>query len=553
MLRPHGFVKRIQAVYHRAVGNLSSLAMCNCRKAIEEIHGGDVWDDLRTLCKHRHWQMVLRLLDVQKQQYAHFNFIEAYCFLLQECVEVKALAEAKQIHAHIKNNELDHVMKLNDILLYLYVKCCDFEAAREVFDMMRQKDINSWTLLIGGYITYGHPEEAFKLFWRMEFEGVKPNGITFVGILKACTMITRLMMVHAYVISLGLHLNFYIRNTLLNMYFKCGSVEDAIYIFAQLPIISEISWNTLIAGHTQHGFLDKAFELFQDMKLKGAKPDEVTFLSIIKAGMCNLESLKQLHVEICYNGLQSNSFVASALIDMYAAFRKMKYARKVFDAVLLRDAPLWNSMLFCYAEYGDAMEALSLYAEMEEDGIVPDKVTFLSLLKACVSLRYLAMGKSIYSRITQAGFDKGAFVSSALVDMYVKCGNFEDARHIFNSMPKRDLVSWNAIIAGYATHEHATEAFNLFRKMKSEGVKPDNVTFLTILKACASSGAFEQGKYIHTCVFDNGFHSDVFVGSTLVDMYGKCGSVHHAREVFNSMPQRDEVSWSAMIAGYAQH
>lgn len=551
MLGSHKISKRVRSVYYQAVGNLFSLGAGTGKKSSEE--GEGFWDDLIAFCKQRDWERVLNLLDVQKEQGPRFDFVKAYNFVLQGCLEVKALEEGKRFHVHIRENGLDHVKKLNNILLLLYVRCCDLQAAQEVFDRVCQKDIDSWTLLIGGFVNAGLQEEACRLFWRMESEGVKPNGVTCVSILKVCAKVTHLMMLHSYIISLELHLNLYVRNTLLHMYFKCGCFEDAVSVFALLHAKSQISWNTLIAGHTQYGLLEKAFELYEDMKLKGAKPDEVTFLSIIKAGTHNITSLKRLHVEIRHSGLEPNIFVASALIDRYAVFGKTQYAHNVFEAVLLKDVPLWNSMLFCHAEHGDATETLSLYAKMEKDGIVPDKVTFLSLLKASANLTCLARGRNVHLHIVRGGFEKLDFVGSALVDMYVKCGSLEDARHIFDAMPWQDLVSWNAIIAGYSTLEPPTETFNLFQNMKRGGVKPDKVTFLTMLKACANLGALEQGQYTHTCVRDAGFHTEIFVASALIDMYGKCGSVRHSREVFDTMAIRDEFSWSAMIAGYAQH
>ncbi|KAH7433408.1 hypothetical protein KP509_07G067800 [Ceratopteris richardii] len=552
MLGLDRLLKEIPSFHQRAQCSLSSLVI-NVGDNVITNQGKDVWINLKTLCKQRSWEEALCLLDSKGQQNANFNYIEAYQILLQACVDMLELEGGRKIHAHLKTSKLGKVENLDTLLLLLYIKCHDFNAAIKVFDTMVHKDHYSWNLLIGGLVGSGQLENGFKQLCRIEYEGTAPSGITCVSILKACSTLAQLMIAHIYIVSLGVCMNSYLRHTFINTYLKCGSFEDAISMFFKMPNVSEISFNMLIGGYAQYGLLEKASELFELMKLRGFMPDEVTFVNIIKSCTCNYLLVKRTHLEIYHAGLASNRFVASALVDVYAGLEDMNNAYKAFGAAIFRDAPLWNSMLFCLAECGEATKALCLYAEMEKHKIVPDKVTFLSLLKACSSLKHFVKGKRVHSHILLCGFENEEFVGSSLVDMYVKCGNLSEAHHVFNKMVKRDLATWNAIIAGYCECDSPTEAFYLFHMMENCGVRPDEVTYLAVLKICANVGAFEQSKYIHTCICDGGLNTDVFIGSTLIDTFVKCGSLCHAREVFNKMINRDKISWSAMVAGYAQH
>ncbi|XP_057816241.2 pentatricopeptide repeat-containing protein At4g02750 [Cryptomeria japonica] len=137
--------------------------------------------------------------------------------------------------------------------------------------------------------------------------------------------------------------------------------------------------------------------------------------------------------------------------------------------------------------------------------------------------------------------------------MYAKCGSIEKARELFDRMSQRDVISWNAMIAGYVQNGFVEKALETFKQMQLAGVKRNYATFASILPACAQKGALEHGMDIHRSITEGGFLSDVVVASALVDMYAKCGSIHKACQLFDKMPQKNVISWNAMIAGYAQN
>eukprot|EP01018_Ginkgo_biloba_P002905 Gb_17321 [translate_table: standard] len=198
-------------------------------------------------------------------------------------------------------------------------------------------------------------------------------------------------------------------------------------------------------------------------------------------------------------------------------------------------------------------EARKILNLIDRQSTVADSATYCSLLQTFIDMKALGEGKRVHTHMIETGFEPDVYLDTKLVIMYAKCGCPQDARHVFDKMPTRNLVSWTAMIAGYAQHGCGAEALTLFHLMQGEGMKPNQFTFASVLKACATVSGLEQGKQVHTSIIKTGFESNVFVGCALIDMYAKAGSLICARQVFDEMPKLNAVSWNAMIAGYVKH
>lgn len=190
---------------------------------------------------------------------------------------------------------------------------------------------------------------------------------------------------------------------------------------------------------------------------------------------------------------------------------------------------------------------------MLSDGLRPDQFTFASVLSACASLLDLRWGKKVHSHSIITGFEKDVFVGSALVDMYIKCDNIDNAFKVFDKMPERNVVSWTAMMVGFAQKGYGDKALSHFSQMHCAGMKPDELTFASVLSACASLTALEQGKQVHVHIVRSGYEAFVGVSNALVTMYAKSGSIDDAEQVFKKMLVQDEVSWTALVVGYAHH
>ncbi|KAJ7529958.1 hypothetical protein O6H91_15G072200 [Diphasiastrum complanatum] len=481
-----------------------------------------------------------------------------FVVILKVCARLAALEQGKQLHSDIIKRSFQSDVIVGNTLVDMYAKCGRTEDALELFNNMSARDVVSWNAMIAGYAQNGLGKEALALYEQMKQEGVQPNNITFVLLLKACASLAALeqgKQLHSDIIKRGFQSDKMVGSTLVDMYGKCGCTEDARELFNNMSERDVVSWTAMIAGYAQNGLGKEALALYEQMKQEGVQPNNVTFVLLLKAcaSLAALEQGKQLHSDVIKRGSQSDVMVGSSLVDMYAKCGRTEDARELFNNMSERNVVSWNAMIAGYAQTGLGKEALALYEQMKEEGVQPDNVTFALLLKACASLAALGQGKQLHSDIIKRGFQSDKLVGNTLVDMYAKCGRTEDARELFNNMSERDAVSWNAMIAGYAQNGLGKEALALYEQMKEEGLQPNNVTFVLLLKACASLAALEQGKQLHSDIIKRSFQSDVIVGSTLVDMYAKCGRTEDARELFNNMSERDVASWNAMIVGYAQN
>eukprot|EP01018_Ginkgo_biloba_P036121 Gb_26526 [translate_table: standard] len=435
----------------------------------------------------------------------------------------------------------------------------------------------------------GRLKEALNLLYGME----QVSFNTYCSLLQICSNMKALAegkKVHAHMAQDGSDQNNFLCTKLVVMYIKCGSVVDARLVFDKAKNPNVFTWTAIIGGYSIHGFYEETLALFYRMLHAGVHPDNFVFPSVLKAcaGLASIPQGKQIHAYVMRNGFQSDFFIGSALVAMYAKCGFLDNARQVFDKMPQRSVTLWNSMIAGYVQNGHDDEALKLFFEMQSTGMKPDSFTLGSISAACANFLGLKQGKEIHGYVIRSGFKSDVFVGSALVNMYAKSGNIEYARLVFDKISQRDAVLWSSMIAGYAQSGHGDEALQLFREMKLHGlqpnliiwnavvagyvqngngdealklfcqmqvagIKPNPVTITSILPVYANLAGLGKGQVIHAYIVRNGFQLDVFVCSALVDMYSKCGSVNDARRVFDNISKRDVVLWNVMIAGYAMH
>lgn len=190
------------------------------------------------------------------------------------------------------------------------------------------------------------------------------------------------------------------------------------------------------------------------------------------------------------------------------------------------------------------------FALTKENFDKSDRQNIVDFLKKCTSL---SQGKQIHAHALRVGLGKDTFVGNLLLGMYDKNNALEEARSVFDHMSHRNIVTWNSMIGAYSKRLLYLEACHVFHQMHEFAMDPDKVTFLSLLCACASPSALTQGNIIHAYIVGCECQSDVVLNNALVNMYGKCGSLHMARAVFNNMRQRSVVSWNSMIARYTDH
>lgn len=323
------------------------------------------------------------------------------------------------------------------------------------------------------------------------------------------------------------------------------------------------------------------------MILTGAVPNCYTFPFVLKS--CARSGLahegRQVHAHVLKHGLQSDAFVHTSLISMYAqngdlecarlVFDKssrrdtisftalisgyasrgcMDDAKKLFDKMPTRDIVSWNAIIAGFSRCGKFDEALETFRKMQTNNISPNESTIVSVLSACAQSGCIELGSWVHSWVEDCGMGSNLRVINALVDMHSKNGNLEKARFMFDSIQQKDVISWNVMIGGYNYMNHHREALELFRRMLQSHVKPSDVTFLNVLPSCACLCALDLGKWIHAYIDKNFMNfTNTSLSTSLIDMYAKCGNIVAAEQVFRGVEHKSLASWNAMISGSAMH
>ncbi|KAF9616472.1 hypothetical protein IFM89_029769 [Coptis chinensis] len=258
-----------------------------------------------------------------------------------------------------------------------------------------------------------------------------------------------------------------------------------------------------------------------------------------------------IHNTVIKTGFESNLFVANSLILFYGQLGKLESIRFLFDEMPVRNIVTWTAVISAFSQNHKFDSAIGYFREMQIEGVKPNSFTMATLLPSFCNSEELIQ---IHSFLIKCGFDCDVFVSTALIDVYAKCGSIFPAQQVFNEMPERNIVSWNAMMLGYNQNGGALVSLELFAKMRrSRNVQPDSFSVVTALNSCSVLTTLRNGKEIHGYVYKVGLEGVVFIGNGLIDMYGKCGLLEVAERVFYEMRERDVSSWTALITCYGLH
>ncbi|XP_077231647.1 tetratricopeptide repeat (TPR)-like superfamily protein [Tasmannia lanceolata] len=409
--------------------------------------------------------------------------------LLLSCTTLKALPQGKQLHTQIIFLGFDQDPLLVSKLVTFYSSFGLLIDAHTIVENSNAKHAVPWNVLISAYIRNGFCEEALGAYKQMVKMGIRPDRFTYPSVLKACGEESDLGLgreVHRCIDISGLEWNLFVHNALVSMYAKCGSVEDARALFEKMPDRDVVSWNAIISGYASKGMWEEAFELFELMRMGDSEVDNVT----------------------------------------------------------------WNTIAGGNLQTGNYMGALELISHMRIRGGLLDSVTLVIGLAACSRIGSAKLGKEIHGSAIRTHCDMNESIRNALITMYSRCKHLKHAYVLFRMAGARSVVTWNCIISGYTHLDWSEEASFLFREMVFSGAQPNYVTIASILPLCARVANLQHGKELHCYIIKCRFENYLLIWNALVDMYSKSGRILEARRVFESMGQRDEVSYTSLIAGY---
>lgn len=488
------------------------------------------------------------------------HHVDEFANLIVKCKTAKDLAKGLYLHCSLCEYGLDVHSTLGNDVVSMLVEARGMVHAQQVFNKLSCQSGCSRSSLIAGFVKQGEPHRAIALYQMTTKYDILASNDAVVALLKACAIIkdpetgTR---IHIEALRKGLlETNVYVCNTLIHMYAQCGLFTRAEEVIVKLPSQKVVYWNSLIGGLVEHGRGEEALDALEQMQHEGLSPNAVTLVCGLKvcASIGDLPKGCEIHSELAFKGyLESNMFVASTLVDMYAKCGSIDHAEEAFKKLQVQNVVSWNALMTGYVSKNLGQEAIEAFRKMQHEGVPPDAVTLACLPKACISAGLIDKSQEAHIEIVLRGLERESLVGVSLINMYAKFGFLLEAQEVFDKLQSRSLVSWTALIAGYVSYGYDDMALYCYDRMCGEALSPDSLTFASCLKACASMEATGKGQELHVEVFGRGLlDNDVFIGSALVDMYAKGGCLEEARSVFDSLPIKDVAVWNAYIAGYAE-
>lgn len=493
----------------------------------------------------------MRFLGIQCNEFTFSSVLKA-------CSASMDLKAGKQVHGIIVVKGFDSDVFVSNTLVVMYARCAELSDSRRLFGEILEPDIVSWNSLFSGYAQSGCYGDLVGLFGDMIMSGMQPDGVSLSSLVNACTGLrdgTLGRKMHGYLTKLGLHSNQFVANAVVDMYAKLGDLNSAVTAFEEINKPDTVSWNAIIAGCVLHGCHGWAFELLGQMRRLGINPDMFTLSTALKgcAGLRMKDLGKQLHSCLIKMHPKMDSFVTASLIDMYSKCGLTNNARVIYNLMTEHDLVVRNAMICGYSQNGEDVEVLCFFCEMYRNGIEFDDTTLSSVLKSAAKLQDVVVCAQVHALTMKSESQSNVILLNGLIDAYGKCGLVEDAAKIFKDCPIGDMVPFTSMITVYAQYGLAEKTFGLLREMQDVGLRMDEFVCSAILNAFANLSAYGPGKQVHSFILKLGFISDIFTSNSLVHMYAKCGNIDDAGRAFNEITKKGVVSWSAMIAGLAEH
>lgn len=516
---------------------------------------------------------------------------ESFFGVHSQMIKLYSIAKGKAVHvaAFVKGYHYD--VFVGNTLISMYARCGSVVDAQIVFDGLHERDVVSWTAMLDTYAQQGKADKALKLYRHMREEGVIPDVRMFVVMLQACVTCAERevgismdgvsIKIRSLWIGKALHSEVkrskfdsdgIVGCTLLSTYGKCGSMKDAENVLSGLSEHDVVPWNAMLVAYLETGQPAKTLCVYEQMLHNGITPNDRSFVSVLQAcgalaeeeedvvvdgeflKVMSLERGKAVHGEAHKQGFDLDMFVGNTLVSMFGKCGSLTDAQGVFERLSKQDVVSWNVMLEAYAQRGEEEKALQLYDRMLEEGVNPDETTVVCLLQTCSKTGSLGLCRQIHD-IAFARNGLSLPLANTLIHAYGRCSSMADAEIVFDALPQPDVVSWTALIAGYAREGNFAATLHCYRRMLQEGVKPDGVTFLSLLAACSHAGLVDKGfEYFKSMSKDYGITPRIEHYASMVDLLGRAGNFRSIKKLLRTMPVEPDLEmWSSLLSACRKH
>ncbi|KAJ8749319.1 hypothetical protein K2173_018802 [Erythroxylum novogranatense] len=374
-------------------------------------------------------------------------------------------------------------------------------------------------------------------------------------LLQLCKDKASLPQIHALLITTALYTHPNSVASLISSYVRIGDIVSAHDVFDRLPHRRVDMCNSMVLAYSRKNNPSEVLKLYRNMIAEGVTPDSSTFTVALKAcaSLMNLREGQHIWSQAADFGYEDDVFVGSSVLNLYVKCGEISKAKVVFDKMVKKDVVCWGTMIVGYVQSGQASDAVDEYRRMQEEGIEADGAVMVGLIQASGNLGDLKLGLSIHGYVIKREMHAYDVVcQTSLVDMYAKNGYLKLASRVFEGMPRKNVVSWGALISGFAQNGFAINAFELLVQMQKLGFKPDSASLVNALSACSQIGHLKFGMSVHAYIVRR-LDFDKVSYTALVDMYAKCGALACARFLFDQIDSKDLILWNAMIASYGIH
>ncbi|KAL6562543.1 hypothetical protein OROGR_003550 [Orobanche gracilis] len=515
-------------------------------------------------------------------------------YILKACAELKALTHGEMLHANLL--KAGHMNKHTTTdLTNMYMKLGLVDSAAKLFDEIPYPSLSILNVVISGFLQNGLFEEGFRVFERFSVPNLRIDSVTIASVASACENAMNGMQLHCLAVKIGVEREDHAGTSLMKMYFNCGELGLAGRLFGLIENRNLVCYNAYLSGLSQNGVVEPVFCMFKEMiRLLYEKPNVITMISMLSAcgnGKCTSLG-RQLHGLIVKIELQIDSNVGTGLVDMYSKCGSWICAYNVFgelgnnrilitwnsmiagmmlneqseNAVALfvdldsevglkADSVTWNSMIGGFSQLGKADEAVLFFRKMLSSGVTPSVRCLASLLAACSLVSAHDHGKQIHAYVARMNIMDDEFLATAILDMYMKCGQPSWACRVFNLFDKKpnDPAFWNAMISGYGKHGKSDAAFEIFNQMVVEGIKPNSVTFSCLLSVCGYTDQVDKGFQIFRLMtIEYGLDPTSKHTSILIDLLGRFGRLDEAFELLQAAHENSAAGLASLL-GYSKH
>ncbi|KZV34999.1 pentatricopeptide repeat-containing protein-like [Dorcoceras hygrometricum] len=479
---------------------------------------------------------------------------------LKACGLNMDLGYGEMLHGYSEKTGFVSSVFVGSAMLDMYMKNGRVFHGCKFFDEMPLRNVVTWTAIITGLVRSGFNKHGLMYFTEMWRDGIECDSYTFAIALKACADLEFLnngREIHARTIKKGFDVTSYVANTLATMYNKCGRLVYGFRLFESMSTPDVVAWTTSITSCMQTGQEKQGVDLFLQMRGCDVRPNAYTFAAVV-SGVANIAKLdlgKQLHAQLLHVGLANSLSVANSLMTMYSKCGQPDSASTIFNEITRRDVISWSTIISGYAQVGCGEEAFELLSRMKREGQKPTEYALSSVLSVCGSMSILDQGRQLHAIVLTTGLDKKALVQSSLINMYSKCGSIGEAEKIFNWAENDDIVSWTAMINGYAEHGYSQEAIGLFEKVSIVGLRPDAITFIGVLSACNHVGLLDLGfHFFDLMTKECRINPSKEHYGCMIDLLCRAGRLREAKNMIESMPfEQDGVVWSTLLRASKEH